>query len=582
MSGFPGHRDFVLIYDATTCRWLRFSHPIGTYVAHTPDAVLPCLHQVAQHVESGAGWAAGFVAYEAAPAFDPALTVRVSTPFPCLWFGIYTAPEEILPVFNRAEMPDIQWKTSVPADEYRGAVRRIKEHIAAGDTYQVNYTFRLHGPFNADPWNLFSRMIRPHQPGYGAYIDVGRWVICSASPELFWAREGDLLWSRPMKGTAARGLLLSDDVALGDWLQDSEKNQAENLMIVDMVRNDLGRIARQGSVTVSRLFQLEKHPTVWQMTSTVECRTAAPLPDVFRALFPPASITGAPKVNTMDIISRLETTPRGIYTGTVGFLAPDNRAQFNVAIRTVLIDREEKSAEYGIGSGVVWDSEESLELDECLLKAKALTQAPADFQLLETVLWTPEEGYFLIDRHLRRLYDSAQYFSYPIDLEAIRSGLTSQAFTSGSHPQKVRILVASSGEAIIENKPLEPHGEEVTVCLSRTPVDSRDPFLYHKTTHRAVYEQARQSLPGFEDVLLWNERGEITESTVANIVVEMQGARFTPPVSSGLLPGTYRSLLLEEGQVAEKVIRPQDLKNCSSLYLINSVRRTRRAAYIDD
>jgi para-aminobenzoate synthetase/4-amino-4-deoxychorismate lyase len=569
--------DGALIYDATARRWLRFTHPIRTFTVTSPDGVLSCLKEIDLELLSHRCWAAGFVSYESSPAFDPALRVKPAAPFPCVWFGIYPDPEVVVPQFTTELVASIDWAASVTPDEYRVSIRRIKEHIAQGDTYQVNYSFRLHGDFSGDPWNLFSQMIPAHQPGYAAYIQAGQWVICSASPELFWARQNGHLWSRPMKGTAARGLSFDDDVAKADWLRESQKNQAENLMIVDMVRNDLGRIAANGSVSVQRLFDVERHPSVWQMTSTIEARTNSCLTDVFGALFPAASITGAPKIRTVEIIDQLETTSRRIYTGTIGFVAPDRRAQFNVAIRTLLLDSRQKSAEYGVGGGIVWDSEEESEYEECLVKARTLTQAGPEFQLLETILWTPHDGYFLLERHLLRLFQSASYFSYPVSMDAIRDRLEARSSSFGSNPQRVRLLLSSSGDIMLESRPPEPSEPETPVCLSRDPVDSRDRFLYHKTTHRAVYEKARRDCRGFGDVILWNERGEITESTMSNVVVEMAGRLLTPPVSSGLLAGTYRALLLAQGEISEKVIHVDDLKRCSAIYLINSVRATRKA-----
>jgi len=572
-------QDCVLICDATASRWLRFVRPVKIYTATSPETVVACLKQIDQDLLSHDRWAAGFLSYESSPAFDAALSVKPPAEFPCLWFGIYREPEIVDPAFDTTKTPPIDWQASVNPDQYRACIRRIKQHIAEGDTYQVNYSFRLHGSFHGNPWDLFSHMVPLHQPGYGAYVRAGRWVICSASPEMFWSRQDGRIWSRPMKGTAARGLWFLDDVAKAEWLRQSQKNQAENLMIVDMVRNDLGRIASNGSVSVTRLFEVERHPTVWQMTSTVEGRTEASLTDSMGALFPAASITGAPKVRTVEIINRLETTPRRIYTGTVGFVAPDSRAQFNVAIRTLLLDTQEDSAEYGVGSGIVWDSEEDSEYEECLVKAKTLNQAGPEFQLLESILWTPEDGYFLLERHLLRLVQSAAYFSYPVIPGAIRDRLESQASCFGSMPQKVRLLIPPSGEIRLESRPFQPSGEaEVRVCLSRNPVDSRDRFLYHKTTRRTVYEDALGACPGFEDVILWNERGEITESTVANLVLEIAGKLFTPPVSSGLLPGTYRGFLLAAGKIIEKVLGKDDLGRCSGIYLINSVRKMRKAA----
>jgi len=384
-----------------------------------------------------------------------------------------------------------------------------------------------------------------------------------------------------MKGTVGRGRWYEEDRAQAEWLRQSEKNRAENLMIVDMVRNDMGRLAAVGSVTVPRLFALEPYPTLWQMTSTVQGVTDAGLAAVFSALFPAASITGAPKIRTMEIIADLESAPRRIYTGTVGFVAPDGRAQFNVAIRTVLVDRETAMAEFGVGGGVVWDSEEASEFAECRVKARVLSHVQPEFQLLETLLWEPGSGYFLFEEHLQRLAQSAAYFGRPVDLEAVRRHLGACVDGLPPLPHRVRLLVANDGTAATQCQPVAVPDRPPRICLARTPVNTADVFLYHKTTARDVYEKALAACPGMDDVLLWNERGEITESTIANVVVALDGALCTPPVSCGLLGGVFREWLLRQGNVSERVIRVEDLPRCSAVYLVNSVRRMRQATLVE-
>jgi para-aminobenzoate synthetase/4-amino-4-deoxychorismate lyase len=356
-------------------------------------------------------------------------------------------------------------------------------------------------------------------------------------------------------------------------LQQSEKNRAENIMIVDMVRNDLGRVAQAGSVSVPQLFALEQYPTLWQMTSTVRCSTKASVPEIFRALFPAASITGAPKVRTMQIIHQLETSPRRIYTGAIGFIAPRRQAQFNVAIRTVLVDKLRQRAEYGVGGGIVWDSTPAAELAECATKAKVLTANTPGFALLETMLWSPGQGYFLLDGHLCRLSESAEYFSRRIDLDEIKHRLAelSRCLSLERAPRhRVRLQVNSRGEIFLESHPQNPLPSPYRLTLAEQPLNSADVFLYHKTTHRQLYENPKP--PDCEDVLFWNERRELTESTIANLVIEKQGHWLTPPLSCGLLPGVYRSFLLQEKKVKEETIRLQDLTPECQIYLVNSLR----------
>ena len=575
-------KNSAVCYDAADRRWLLFTRPCEVFTAHDAESIPGLLNAVEHRVTEGRYYAAGFVAYEAAPAFDAALAARSPVPFPFIWFGIYKRPETI--TFPRATangVPDMTWTPSVDDFEYSRSFRSIKEHIHAGDTYQVNYSFRLRAPFRDDPWTLFMRMIHAQGCGYGAFVNAGRWALLSASPELFFTRDGDLLISRPMKGTMPRGLTHAEDYRQAERLRHSEKNRAENIMIVDMVRNDMGRIADRGAVTVTRLFDVEKYLTLWQMTSTVSCRTGAGLTDIFRALFPAASITGAPKVRTMQIIRDHEREPRRIYTGTMGFLAPDGRAQFNVAIRTVLVDREKKTAEYGVGGGLVWDSEKTDEYEECRTKARVLFQPAHEVCLLETMLWTPDKGYCLLDAHLKRLAESSAYFSHSVDIEAVRKGLFDFPRGLPPHPHAVRLMVTRNGEPTLEAHRYTPVRRPYRVRLAKRPVDPSNHFLYHKTTHRRVYEEAMAGAEGCDDVLLWNEKGEITESCIANVIVKIDGRNLTPPVKCGLLPGTYRALLIEKGTVTEEPVTVRDLKRCSDICLVNSVRGMWEVLYLE-
>jgi len=463
--------------------------------------------------------------------------------------------------------------------QYDDAIERVKAYIKSGDTYQVNYTIRLRSLFRGDPFHLFLAMVRAQSAGYAAWIDTGRYAICSASPELFFCLENDDLTCKPMKGTVRRGRTLSEDRSLADWLQHSEKNRAENLMIVDMIRNDLGRVAKVGSVHVPRLFEVERHPTLWQMTSTIKANCRKSFSEIMAALFPCASITGAPKIRTTQIISELEQTPRGIYTGCIGFLAPRRIAQFSVAIRTAVLDRSTAQVEYGSGGGIVWDSACKDEYTEALLKARVLTEQRPEFSLLETMLWTAEESYFLLDYHLRRLADSAQYFGFRVNIESMRTELLSRAAGFPGNPMRVRLLVAADGRPDIQAALLNRDNEDrpVRLMLAREPLHSAEIFLYHKTTYRKFYEDAQQNRPGCDDVLLWNERAEITESSIANVVVKIGEELLSPPIDSGLLAGTFRAWLLDHGKIREQVVRVADLGRCSKIYLINSVRKWKDA-----
>ncbi len=570
MNHLPGENS-VVIHHAQQQRWWLFQQPAAVHIAYHPNEVIAALQAVEKWVKQEDAYAAGFVAYEAAPAFDSALSVKADDRFPLLWFGLYGPPQEIQPPPAASPQP-AEWQPSVSEAAYRRCIAQIKAHIQAGDTYQVNYTLRLRAQANFDPWALFGQLVRAQGAAYSAFINTPDWLICSASPELFFELNGRELVSRPMKGTRPRGLWPQQDQQQAAQLRHSEKEQAENVMIVDMVRNDMGRLAQRGSVQVPHLFEVEPYPTVWQMTSTVRCVTDAGLTDIFRALFPPASITGAPKRRTMALIAQLETDPRRIYTGAIGFITSPRQAQFNVAIRTVLIDKATGAAEYGTGGGIVWDSTAELEYQEWQTKARILSRSLPEFSLLETLLWTPEKDLFLLNRHLARLQASADYFGFSLDMAEIYERLITLTDDLPPQPHRLRLVVSPEGQPRLESFPLALTTPAFKVCLAKQPVDSASPFLYHKTTHRQVYEQAKQACPGYDDTLLWNERGELTESCIANILVELEGRWYTPPVECGLLAGTYRSLLLEEGQVTERVIRLEELERCTGLALVNSVR----------
>ncbi len=573
----------IILHDLESSRWLHFTNPYQIITANKIDDVLPAL----EHVETllnERGWhAAGFISYEAAGAFDAALSAHPAGNLPLLWFGLYPAPESF-----QLPRPDFQAYNlgnpvpSICKAEYCRAISKIKDYIRSGDTYQVNYTLQLHAYFSGDPWHLFLAMVHAQGAGYAAWLDMGRIALCSSSPELFFRLDGDRLTCKPMKGTAQRGRTLAEDKIYAEWLQGSEKNRAENLMIVDMIRNDLGRVSEPGSVQTTRLFDIERRPTLWQMTSTVTSRCKASLKEILTSLFPCASITGAPKCRTTQIIAALEPVPRGIYTGCIGYMVPGRIAQFNVAIRTAVVDRVANKAEYGTGGGIVWDSDGEDEYTEALLKARVFEERQPEFSLLETILWNPEDSYFLLDYHLQRLKDSAEYFNYPMDAHQIQMLLHGKVDEFSVNPQKIRLLLSSNGAVRIVNIPLfiENADHPARLRLSSKSVDPSDIFLYHKTTNRKVYESALQEFPDCDDVLLWNNRGELTESCISNVVVELDGKLFTPPVNSGLLPGTFRDSLMQQGKIFERIIKIAELERCTKIYLINSVRKWREGVFI--
>lgn len=386
-----------------------------------------------------------------------------------------------------------------------------------------------------------------------------------------------------MKGTIGRGLSFSDDQDQGKRLQACPKNRAENVMIVDMVRNDLGRIAQPGTVRVEELFGLRCYPSLWQMVSTVSGEVDRSLTDVFAALFPAASITGAPKARTMELIAELETSPRRIYTGSIGFIHPDGQTQFNVAIRTLLYDRKGQRLEYGVGGGIVADSSNAAEWQETQVKSLACQPVVPEFSLLETMRWTMEEGIFLLEYHLRRLEESARYFDYPFARHRLEEDLLRTVAAYPGSSCKIRLLLDRQGKIRIETMPLlsQRISEPLQLMLAPEPVDQQNRFLYHKTTRREVYEQAQATLPSeVDDVLLYNQQGEVTETTIANIVVTLGGQQYTPPVRCGLLAGTHRQYLLEQGRIQQRCLSLADVYQAEAITLINSVRGERSAVLV--
>ena len=550
-------------------QWWEFTDPIEILCAHSLEEVEPQLRRAA----AAGYYAVGYVAYEAAAAFDSALCTHPQGEWPLLYFALFKTPKKYdqLPPCERTEWQVEGLCPRHSETDFLDDIAKIKAQIAQGATYQVNYTYPLEGRFKGDAYALFTTLMEAQDAPYAAYIQTEAWSIISVSLELFFRLEGDRLISRPMKGTAARGPNDAEDRQQAEALQASEKNRAENIMIVDMIRNDMGRIAQAGSVKTTQTYALERYASLWQMTSTIQSRVVGGVEAVFRALFPCASITGAPKVKTMEIITQLERAPRSVYTGSVGYITPKGDATFNVAIRTALIDHRRDTITYGVGSGIVWDSDPLLEYAETQMKATLLTTPTPSFAILESVRWSPEEGMSLANLHLDRMARSASYFDYPFDRAQARALL---AQVEGEQALKVRLLLERSGRLHVASAPLEPLSDRAVleVKLARDPVDPADRFLYHKTTHRQVYAAAEAERNPCDEVILWNSAGEITEGTIFNVAIADQGSWITPPLSCGLLGGVARELALREGTLKEAVISRGMFENAAHIKLFNSVR----------
>jgi para-aminobenzoate synthetase/4-amino-4-deoxychorismate lyase len=479
-------------------------------------------------------------------------------------------------------------RLSMTEAEYLDAFARIKSYITGGDTYQVNFTLKYRFDFTGSTTGFYTTLRRNQAVSYGAFLKSGPRRILSFSPELFFRKRQDSITVRPMKGTIGRGRTLPEDAGRIEYLTRDMKTRSENVMIVDLLRNDLGRLPHlqvPGGVRVQSLFDIETFATLHQMTSTVTGNltenggAALTVAELFRALFPCGSVTGAPKIRTMEIINELEREERGVYTGAIGFFSPDGDAVFNVPIRTVVL--EGGQGEMGIGSGIVSDSDGNNEWEECKLKAHFLIRPAPDFQLIETLLWRLPDGYWLLDLHLDRLEQSARYFLYPMDRRDIAGQLQHHAakLQKAATPHRVRLTLAGDGAVEIVDTELavaEATTQLPKVIFSGQRTDSENPYYFHKTTRRDLYdrERAKAVRDGFYEVLFCNERGEVTEGAVTNIFIRKGDIFYTPPVACGLLAGIFRRhfLTVHGDQVQEKILMRQDLEQADALYVANSVR----------
>ncbi|MGI9607309.1 MAG: chorismate-binding protein, partial [Acidimicrobiales bacterium] len=559
--------DTALLRFGDNRDWHRFESPDDVRTVWDLDDVLTSLAD-AERLSAGGAWVVGLLSYDAGPAFDSAVVSQRDHSVPLLSFGVFdqcsVGAEPLDGPFEISE-----WAADQTESEHAGAIAAVRELIAAGETYQVNYTLRLHASFWGSAEGLFSALARGQQADHDAFLHLGSHALCSASPELFFTRTGTTLNSRPMKGTRPRHFDPKLDAALAEELRTSVKDRAENVMIVDMVRNDLGRVAEVGTVRVPHLLEVEHYPTVHTMTSTVVAESTADLVTTLRALYPVASITGAPKYRTTEVIADLESAPRGAYTGSVFALSPNGRWEFNVVIRSVWLDLAEGVGTYGVGGGIVWDSVDSEEWAETEHKSRVLARAGKPLRLLETMAWTPDAGVSLRQRHINRLLRAGDHFGIHVDMDdvmALLDGVRSDT------PVRLRLLIDAFGDAELEVAALPGERAPPVLEIDPVPTDPYDEFLVYKTTNRGRYEDALARCPDADDVILWNTRGELTETTIANLVLELDGLLITPAVSSGLLPGTLREELLDRGQVVERVVPIADLWRADRIFTINSVR----------
>ncbi len=575
-----------------------FQNPLDLITANSPDDLSAAFEKIQGCLDAGY-YIAGWISYEAGLTFEPKLAPLYRPPYeaPLLSFGVYKEQVKLAPQDSEAhwaeisaregyELSDVRLNISRP--EYETAAAKIHQYLKAGDIYQVNFTLKSLFDFTGSPESYYAALRKAQQVEYGAFIKSDDQAVLSLSPELFFQKKGRKIHVRPMKGTCPRGRSPQEDHHNAHFMQNDEKNRAENLMIVDLLRNDLARISTPGTVKVKSLYDVEKYRTLFQMTSTIEAEVPEDVGaiDLIRALFPCGSVTGAPKIRAMEIISELEKGPRGIYTGAIGYMAPDGDCCFNVPIRTVTIDAEGRG-EMGIGSAIVADSRAAEEYDECLLKAKFATGDFRDFDLIETMCWSAGEGrqkdtggLALLGLHISRLVSSARYFDFPCDASAILDDLKNHILWLDPQASwKVRLLLSRTGEISITSMPLDNLSESkpAMITLSDITVDSRDPMRFHKTTDRHIYDQelqAHQKKYGSYDVIFENETGNLTEGTFNNIFLKQGDILYTPPLDCGVLAGVLRQSLIEDSavKIVEKSLTPSDLRRADHIYMGNSVR----------
>ncbi len=590
MQAIDASQPFVLLDDAreTGAAGARlFTRLRGVITAHSIDQVKGAFEQLRLAISLGRT-AAGFVAYEAGLALEDRLSPLFQASkdgMPLIWMGLFDSVERIAPDQVAARLPDPAgaWigapRPDISHADYQTMFESVQALIAAGDIYQANLTFPASVPTEGEPLALYARLRAASGAGWGGVVRTDRQWILSASPELFFTISGDKIVTRPMKGTAKRGRDRQSDGEAVEKLRDDAKERAENLMIVDLIRNDLSRVAAPGSVETPSLFDVETYPTIHQLTSTVTATLDHGLSaiDALATLFPCGSVTGAPKIRAMEVIAAVEQEPRGIYTGSIGWLGPNGDAAFNVAIRTLVLPEEPGPARLGLGSGLVADSRGDAEWRECLAKGAFANAGSVPFDLVETMRFDPDDGIAHLVLHLERIEASAKSFGFSFNRHDIRNELQAAVFTLRG-PMRVRLLLSRSGAVAIETAPLPaPVKGPVGVALSPLPVAPGDFRLRHKTTSRAFHDDARRASGAFEIVFI-DPEGRLTEGSFTNVFVERNGLLLTPALGRGLLPGVLRRFLIDEGRAVEADLTPVDLKQ--GFLIGNALRGLMRAQLV--
>ena len=562
------HKKTVIDFKELGVRQI-FTDAIKELKTKDIKEVKPLLDELEAYQNEGY-YAVGYVSYEAAPAFETKFQV-IDGPLMSeylLYFTVHeTVQTEPIPLtYDPITLPK-SWQELTTAEEYKAAIEHIHHHIRQGDTYQVNYTVQLQQNLTADPFAIYNRLVVEQNAHYNAFIQHDDVSIISISPELFFKKDGDKLTTRPMKGTTNRGLTTETDLAQARWLAQDQKNRSENMMIVDLLRNDMNRISKIGSEDVKSLCQVEQYSTVWQMTSTIETQLLpnSSLSDVFQALFPCGSITGAPKIATMEIIKKVEKQPRGVYCGAIGILVPQGPSIFNVAIRT--LQMEGTKAIYGVGGGITWDSNWEAEYEETKQKAAVLYRQNPKFDLISTGRIHQGKLLFL-EEHIKRLQESSRYFDYPFNAEKAHNQATALCQSLDLDTDyRLKMSLKKDGELKFEHSQLTNLSDDfcqARLVEQRHPLDS--PYTFFKTSYRP-----HLSIELHEQIY-YNHEGQLLETSIGNIVLKIEDQLYTPPVHLGLLNGIYRQSLIAENKLKEKVLTVKDLKQAQAIYGCNAVR----------
>jgi len=586
-----------------------FTNPVDTIICHNYSEIKNAFERLKSYLSSN-HYAAGFFSYEAGYSFEDSLhnlkrISKTQISCPLIWLGIFKSAivfDHCARAYkgenkflnnnylsfreNRQQSSNYKinnLKLNIDQKSYINVIKKIKELIRNGEIYEVNYTMKYKFDFSGSAYKLYQQLANRQSVAYSAFIKTKNFKLLSFSPELFFRKRGKHIQTMPMKGTIQRGKNLVEDSLNKNRLKNDAKNKAENLMIVDLFRNDLSRISEVNSVETKDIFWVEKYETLFQMTSEINSVLKKDIQfyELFKAIFPSGSVTGAPKIRTMQIIRDMEKEPRQVYTGAIGLFKPNGDAIFNVAIRTILLQGEK--GEMGVGSGIVNDSDPKQEYEECKLKGNFLTNSQKGFQLIETILWRTNSGFFLLKGHLKRLKESAEYFDFCYDENYIKKALSriKKRFKE-NFSYKIRLLLFKNGDASISYR-REKKSElafnrslrKKNIAISEHRTNSKDIFLYYKTTHRCLYndEYKKYRKLGCYDVLFRNEKEEITEGAISNIFIKLKGNYYTPPVSCGLLNGIYRMELLKKRKnIKEKILTLKDIQNADKIYMTNSVR----------